>query len=320
MAGQIPDDASGDAVKAIDPFAHGRSGALARGATYASVSVALFLVILKLAAWFMTDSVAILASLVDSMLDGFASIVTLIAVRRAYTPADAEHRFGHGKAEPLAALAQSMFITGSAVLLLFEAVRRFISPQPVAATEIGLGVMGVSIVATLGLVAFQRYVIARSDSVAIKADSLHYKADLFANLGVIAALVASGYLGWQMADPLLAVVIGVYILWSAKGLAMDALNMLMDRELPDEDRARIREIALSYPDVMAIHDMRSRRSGPYRFIQMHLEMNGALSLNRAHSVADAVEKQIMDEFPGSEVIVHQDPATPQGATGRPAGV
>src|SRR6266576_2031781 len=152
---------------------------LRRLATYASVTVA---------AWLETGSVALLSSLVDSLLDAAASVVTLVAVRHAMSPADREHRFGHGKAEPLAVLGQSAFITGSAMLLLAEAVRRLLWPVPVENPPAGIGVMIFSIVLTIGLVLFQRYVLRRTGSIAITADELHYRGDLVLNLSVIAAL------------------------------------------------------------------------------------------------------------------------------------
>lgn len=298
----------------IDPvrnLASGQTQRLLRWATYASSATAILLISTKLAAWFMTDSVAILSSLVDSMLDLGASLITLFAVRQAMVPADSEHRFGHGKAEPLAAIAQAGFIAGSAVLLLIEGIGRLIEPRPVTETAVGLAVMALSIVATIALVTFQRYVIARSESVAIKADSAHYRADLAANLGVIAALAISGYLDLPYVDALFGILIAVYIAHSAWTVGSDSLNMLMDRELPDEERNRIKEIALSYPDVEGVHDLRTRRAGPDTFIQMHLDFNGQLSLNRVHTTADAVENEIMEAFPGAEVIVHEDPVTPK---------
>lgn len=291
----------------------GRNDKLMRLATYASAGTAAVLIAAKIAAWFLTDSVAMLSTLIDSLLDLFASLITLFAVRQALTPADAEHRFGHGKAEPLAALMQCGFIAGSAVLLLIEAMQRLIEPAPTTHTEVGLAVMALSIVATLGLVAFQTYVVRRSDSVAIKADSVHYKADLMANLGVIAALVASGYLDLPLVDPLFGIAIAVFIAKGAWDIGLDAFQMLMDRELPDDERDRIKQVALGYAGVLGVHDLRTRRSGPDIFIQMHLDLNGALSLNRAHSIADAVENGVMEKFPNAEVIVHQDPVTPEVA-------
>ncbi|MDJ0686303.1 MAG: cation diffusion facilitator family transporter [Alphaproteobacteria bacterium] len=294
-------------IRAVDPIDTVAANPLARRATFAAVGVACFLLALKIAAWIVTGSVSILASLLDSLLDAFASIVTLIAVRRATAPPTSEFRYGHGKAEPLAALAQSAFIAGSAVLLIIQAGERFINPRPVAETTIGIAVMVVSILATLGLVAYQGYVIRKSDSVAIKADSLHYKGDLLANIGVIAALLLVAHGGFELADPIFGLAIALFILWNARGVATEALGMLMDRELPDAERARIAEVARSYKEVIKMQDLRTRRSGPYRFIQMHIEVDGQMSLTRAHAIADAIELQIMEEFPGSEVIVHQDP-------------
>lgn len=300
-----------DAARQIDPFSNGKSQGLARQATYASVAVATLLIACKVGAWSHTGSVAILASLVDSLLDAFASVVTLVAVRKASAPATREYRFGLGKAEPLAALTQAAFIAGSAVLLTLQAGERLFNPQPIQASEVGIAVMVVSIVATLALVGFQAYVIRQSSSVAIKADSLHYKGDLLANIAVIGALVLTDFLGIPLIDPLFGLAIAAYILWTARSVAMEALDMLLDRELPQEERDRIKDIALSYPEVLNMHDLRTRRAGPYRFIQIHLEFNGRLSLNHSHAVAEAVEMQIMQEFPGSEVIAHQDPTTPE---------
>jgi len=287
-----------------------RQQRLLRLATYASAATATLLIATKLGAWIVTDSVALFSSMIDSLLDLVASLITLIAVRQAMVPADSEHRFGHGKAEPLAAMAQAGFIAGSALLLLMEAVDRLINPQPIVKTEIGIAVMALSILATLGLVLFQRYVIARSGSVAIKADSAHYKADLAANLGVVAALVIAGLFDIPIVDPLFGIAIAFYIAYGAWQVGKESFQMLMDHELPDEDRDRIRKIALAYPEVLGVHDLRTRRSGPDTFIQMHLDFNGHMTLNRVHTAADAVEKEVMEAFPGAEVIVHQDPVTP----------
>lgn len=300
----------GDPVKNLGRGGLTKEQKLLRWATYASASTASVLIATKLGAWILTDSIALLSSLIDSMLDLVASLITLFAVRSAMVPADADHRFGHGKAEPLAALVQSGFIAGSALLLLVEAIDRMVTPQPIAHTEIGIAVMVFSIIATLALVGFQRYVIARADSVAIKADSAHYKADLFANIGVIAALVVSGMVGVTWVDPVFGIVVAGFIAYGAWEVGSESFDMLMDRELPDEDRARIVEIALAYPEVLGVHDLRTRRSGPDTFIQMHLDFNGLMTLNRSHTVADAVEKEIMETFKGAEVLVHQDPVTP----------
>ncbi len=280
---------------------------LRRIATYASVTVAAVLIAVKFAAWLETGSVALLSSLVDSLLDAVASLVNLVAVRHAMSPADREHRFGHGKAEPLAVLAQSAFITGSAMLLLAEAVRRLIWPVPVGNPPAGIVVMVFSIVVTIGLVAYQRHVVRRTGSIAISADELHYRSDIVLNMSVIAALLLSSTLDFPLLDPLFGAAIGIWIVYSAVRLARLSLFQLMDHELPDEEREKIRGIAQSHPDVVAAHDLRTRVAGPTAFIQLHIEMDGGLSLIRAHQISDEVEAELRAAYPNAEVIIHQDP-------------
>jgi ferrous-iron efflux pump FieF len=291
-----------------DTVAHAPQAHLMRNATYASLAVAVVLIAVKTAAWFLTDSVSVMSSLLDSLLDAAASLVNLLAVRQALTPADHEHRFGHGKAEPLAGLAQAAFIAGSAVLLALEAIRRFSSPQPVAHGEVGIAVMLFAIVLTIALVTYQRHVIKQTGSVAIDADSLHYRGDLLLNGSVILSIVLSMWLGWPIIDPLFGLLVGVYILYSARKIMLLSLDRLMDRELPDAERQRIRDIALRHPEVLAVHDLRTRSAGLDVFIQMHLEMDGEMTLRRSHDIADEVERDILAAFPNAEVIIHQDPA------------
>ena len=283
---------------------HGR---LLNAATFAAVGTATLLVAVKAAAWFMTGSVSVLSTLIDSILDVMASLINLFAVRHALVPADAEHRFGHGKAEPIAGLGQAAFIIGSGAYLIFEAASRFAKPQAVAHGTIGIAVMIFAIVATFALVKFQRYVIRRTGSVAISADSLHYVGDVLINGGVIAALVLGELLGWEWIDPLFGAGIAVYLMYTAWRIALQSLNLLMDRELPDAARARIMQIATAHPDVTAAHDLRTRSSGTHNFIQLHLEMDGSMSLTRAHQISDEVETRIREAFPNSEVIIHEDP-------------
>lgn len=298
---------------ADDPAAAAAASARAVGrlmklATYASVSMALLLIALKTGAWIATESIAMLSTLIDSLLDALASIVSLFAVRHALTPADQEHRFGHGKAEALAAVAQSAFIAGSAVLLLFQAGERLLRPRPIAEPEIGIAVMVVSIVLTAALVLFQTWIVRRTNSVAIAADSLHYKGDLLVNVAVIGALVLGSWFGLRYADPLFGAAIAVYILYNAWLIVREALDMLMDRELPDADRARIREIALAHPEVETLHELRTRRAGPQSFIQFHMVLAADLTLLRAHEISDEVELKLRTAFPEAEVLIHQDPS------------
>ena len=290
------------------PLIHGPpADRLRRLATYASVAVAAVLIAAKFAAWLETGSVALLSSLVDSLLDAAASLVNLLAVRHAMTPADREHRFGHGKAEPLAVLGQSAFIIGSAMLLLAEAVRRLISPAPIENPLAGIAVVVFSIILTIGLVFYQRHVVRRTGSIAISADELHYRSDLVLNLSVIAALVLGSIFHLPLLDPLFGAAIGIWIVYSAARLARMSLFQLMDHELPDDEREKIREIAQSHPDVAAAHDLRTRVAGPTSFIQIHIEMDGAMSLIRAHEISDEVEARLRAAYPNAEIMIHQDP-------------
>ena len=281
---------------------------LLRRAGRASVAVAASLIVMKAAAYIATDSVSLLSSLIDSLLDLAASLVNMLAIRHALVPADDEHRFGHGKAEPLAGLAQAAFIAGSAVLLFFEAARRLADPQPVSNTGVGVLVMVVSILASLALVTYQRHVVRRTGSVAIGADSLHYQSDLLLNGSVIASLVVSRWLSIPVLDPLFGIGIGIFILWSAWQIIRLSVTQLMDRELPDAERRQIHDLAMAHPDVMDVHDLKTRSAGPHAFVQLHIELDGAMPLARAHTIADAVEAAIRSAFPHADIIIHQDPA------------
>ena len=285
-----------------------RINRLKRFAAIASVSVAAILIAAKAGAWLATGAVSLLSTLMDSLLDLAASVVNLIAVHHAAQPADREHRFGHGKAEPLAGLAQAAFIAGSAAFLLFQAGERLIRPAVITNSDVGVGVMLVSIALTFGLVLFQRSVVRRTSSVAIRSDSLHYQTDLLINLGVIVALFLSGRFGWPAADPLIAIGIAGYIIFSVVEILKHSLAMLMDRELPDAERERIRAIARAHPGVVAVHDLRTRSSGTQAFIQFHLEMEGAITLLEAHAIAEAVMADVQAAFPHAEVLIHEDPA------------
>ena len=244
-----------------EPLSQQETARLLRLATYASTSVALLLIAAKLAAWGASGSVSLLATLIDSVLDALASIINLVAVRHALTPADREHRFGHGKAEALAGLSQSLFIAGSAGFLLFEAVDHIINPVAVKSVELGIMVMIISIVATVLLLGFQQYVIRKTNSTAIRADALHYKTDLMVNSSVIVALLLAS-VGWPGFDGLFAAVIGIYILYSAREIIITSYDHLMDRELPDEDREKIKALVLEHPSARGLHDLRSRHSEP----------------------------------------------------------
>jgi ferrous-iron efflux pump FieF len=240
---------------------------LMQRATLAAVCVALLLIALKFAAWLITDSVSLLSSLADSAMDALASLVNLLAVRHALQPADSEHRFGHGKAEPLAGLGQAAFISVSGIYLIVEAVGRLIEPRAIERGGVGLGVMVFSIAVTSALVAYQRSVVRRTDSLAIRADSVHYATDILINAGVIVSLLLVMFLDWTIADPIVALLIAGFIIYSAFRILRESLNHLMDRELPDADRERIKEIALSHPAVIDCHDLKTRAAGLNSFIR-----------------------------------------------------
>jgi len=281
-------------------------GRLMRLATYASASVAFVLIIAKLVAWMWSDSITLLATLIDSCLDAAASLITLYAVHHALQPADKEHRFGHGKAEALAGLGQSTFIAGSAMFLMLEAVNRLLHPKESHVVDVGIYVMILSIVLTTFLIVFQNYVVKQTGSTAIKADSLHYKTDLLVNAAVIVALLLAGY-GWAGVDPLFAMAIAVYILHSAWEIAETSIHELMDKELSVEERAGIKAIVFSHAKVKGLHDLRTRKSGTTYFIQFHLELDPKLNLLEAHEISDEVEAMVTEAWPDSEVIIHEDP-------------
>ena len=288
----------------VEP-AHARR--LMRRATNLAVAAAALMIAAKLGAWLATDSVSLLSSLADSVMDVLASLINLFAVRQALLPPDREHRFGHGKAEPLAGLGQALFITASAIFLIVEAAGRIMEPAPIERAPVGIGVMVFAIVVTTALVIYQRRVVRLTGSTAIRADSLHYASDILMNVGVIVALALAMTVGWGLADPIIAIAIAGVIVHAAVRVGWTAIQQLMDHELPDKDRERIRQIVLEHPDVLDCHDLRTRRSGIDSFIQVHVEMDRSLTLLRAHEISDAVEARIREAFPHAEVLIHADP-------------
>lgn len=276
-------------------------------AALASVALALFLLLIKgFAAW-QTGSVAMLASLADTGLDLAASLVTLFGVRVAAIPADHDHRFGHGKAEALAALAQVVIITVAAIGIGWRAFGSFVAGEPTAHADYGIAVSLVAIAATLGLLAYQRSVIRRTGSVAIRTDHLHYRSDLLLNLSVIAALVLDQYLGLTGADPLFGIVIALWLLWGAWRASSQALDQLMDREWREEERRRFVDVAARHPAARGIHDLRTRSSGTRDFAQFHIWVDPGMSVAAAHIVVEEIEAGLAGEFPGCEVLIHLDP-------------
>jgi ferrous-iron efflux pump FieF len=292
-------------------------GALTARAALASVATAAFLLVLKgLAAW-QTGSVAMLGSLADTALDLVASLVTLYGVRIAATPADHDHRFGHGKAEALAALFQVVLISLSAVGIGWRAVERLIHRESTANAEYGIAVSLLAMAATLLLIWYQRRVIARTRSVAIEADNVHYQSDLLLNGSVIVALVLDQYLGLSGADPVLGIAIALWLGWGAWRASSRAVDQLMDKEWPEEKRARFIEVAARHPELKGLHDLRTRTSGAHDFVQFHVWMDPHMTIAAAHDVVEEVEVKLAREFPGVEILIHIDPVGQVDHPGNP---
>ncbi|MEF0148117.1 cation diffusion facilitator family transporter [Pseudomonas guariconensis] len=279
---------------------------LLRLATRASLAVATILVVSKAVAWWLSDSVSLLADLTDSALDAVASFLNLLAVHYALRPADDDHRFGHGKAEALAGMAQALFIGVSAVLIGVQAVDRLQSPQPLGDTAAGIAVMLLSLVLTLALLTFQRKVIRATGSTAVRADSLHYRSDLLLNGSILLALMLARF-GWPQLDALFGLGIALYILWSAVQIARESTAILMDQELPADIGERMLELVCAIPGVKGAHDLRTRVSGNRWFVQLHLELPGELKLHDAHELCVQASAAIRQRYPRADVMVHADP-------------
>ncbi|SMF68215.1 cation diffusion facilitator family transporter [Allosphingosinicella indica] len=276
-------------------------------AAIASVATATFLLALKgFAAWH-TGSVAMLGSLADTGLDLLASLVTLYGVRIAAEPADHDHRFGHGKAEALAALFQVALITASAGAIAWRAIERLGADAPTTDAEFGIGVSIVAIVATFALLAYQRSVIKKTGSIAIRADNVHYQSDLLLNLSVIAALVLDQFLGFASADPIFGIAIALWLAWGAFKASSHAIDQLMDREWPEEMRERFIAVAAQHPQLLGIHDFRTRHSGSHDFAQFHMHVPADITVAKAHDIVEEVEENLRREFPNVEVLIHVDP-------------
>ncbi len=280
---------------------------LMRRTAWAAVATAAVLIVLKVVAYVITDSIAMMASLADSALDLFASSINVLAIHQALAPADHEHRFGHGKAEPLAGLGQGAFIAGSSAFLVIESVSRLITPHSVEHVGVGLAVMAVSIAAVFALVIFQRFTVNRTRSIAIGADLVHYLGDLATNFGVIVGMLLATEFGWLIADPIVGILVALGLSFSAWHVFRQSYDQLMDRELPDADRDRIKTIVLGHDGVRSLHDLRTRAAGISTFIQLHIELDPEISLVRAHELSDAVEAEILHAFPSAQIIIHQDP-------------
>ncbi len=277
-------------------------------AATASVAVALLLILVKALAWVMTGSVSLLASLIDSVMDSLASLINFAAVRYALVPADAEHRFGHGKAEALAGLGQALLIAVSSLLLIWKAGEKLLEPRPIEDSAVGIAVMVFSIIVTALLVLLQRRVIRRTGSTAIQADALHYAGDLAMNLSIIVVLFLSG-LGFDRLDGIAGLLIALLILYSSARIGWQSMQILLDRELPGEVRDGISALVAADEQALGFHDLRTRRSGQTWFVQLHVDMDRDLPLHEAHAMGERIRGAIRRRYPQAEVIIHHDPVS-----------
>lgn len=272
-----------------------------------SISLAFFLSIIKIIATYYTGSLAILSSMVDSLSDVLASAITFVAIRYSTKPATRSFRYGYGKAEALSSFLQSLFITASGIFILFDAVRRFFNPQTISEGFLGLLVMSISLVLTISLVCFQRYVVRKTNSLALKGDSAHYIVDIATNLSVIFTLILIKLTNIYWFDSLIAVGIAIYLIYNAYKLAKEAIFTLMDQELDKDIRDNIEKIILSQPFTKGVHDLRTRSLGGNYIFEFHLELDPHLSLVQAHNNAHKVEDEIKKVYPNSQVVIHQEP-------------
>jgi ferrous-iron efflux pump FieF len=280
-----------------------------RLASRISLVVAMILVVVKLAAWILTGSVALLSSAMDALVDTAASLATFFGVRYAERPPDQDHRFGHGKGEAVAGFTQATLLAGAALALAAQSAERLFFPEPVQLIGLGLGVIFGSLIAATGLVVMQTLVVRRTGSTAIAADRAHYVTDIAVNLAVLTALGVTRSTGWERTDPVFAMVISGYMLWNSRGIALEALRQLLDHELPNEERLRISKTILACEGVRGLHDLRTRYAGDRFFVEFHLEVDGNLTIDQGHAVGDSTEASVERLFPSiAEVTAHLEPA------------
>ncbi|MFZ4762023.1 MAG: cation diffusion facilitator family transporter [Alphaproteobacteria bacterium] len=280
---------------------------LAETASLVAALAAFILLLIKTGGTIATESVGLFASLVDSSLDLIASFITYLGISLANKPADPSHRYGHGKAEAVSSFAQAGFMAASALFLVIEAISRFIHPRAIEQENIGIALMIFSCLVTLGVVIFQRYAAQKTGSMALLADSKHYVADFMMAIAVIIGLLAHKLFDINALDTGLSVIVGIYLAFHAVDTGKNAVDMLMDRELPDHIREEIIATILAHPQAKGLHDLRSRKSGKGIFAEFHLELDGKLSLDESHQITDEIEQQLMEKFPYSEFSLHQEP-------------
>jgi ferrous-iron efflux pump FieF len=275
-----------------------------------SMMAAAFLIVIKTATGFITGSISVWASLLDSLMDIFASTINYFAVRAAARPADEDHSYGHGKAESLAGLFQAIVIAASGIFLIYESIRRIIYPRQTSSEWIGTMTMVIAVGVSIALVKRLRRVARETESPALKADATHYVTDIYTNLGALIALVIIALTPWQIADPLISIAIAFYILWSAVMVGREAVDVLMDRRLPPNVDEQVASVVSRYRDqgVLGFHDLRTRLSGSQKFIDLHLEVERNMRLQEAHDVSVRVLREIEAEIPRARVQIHADPA------------
>ena len=271
------------------------------------IILAIVLGIIKALTAFYTGSLSILSSMIDSLSDAFSSLVSLIAVRFSALPLNDKHRYGYGKAESLSAFLQAAFIIGSGIFVLYDGIRRFINPEVVKETTIGVAVMIFSVIATFAVISFQKYVARKTKSLALEAESQHYVVDILTNAAIIFSLLFLKYFDWQWIDIATAFIISIYLIWNAVILALKALADITDREADDETKELIKQAIAETKNALGYHDLRSRVSGMRTFVELHLELDGNSSLYETHKISDEVEQRIIEKLPNVQVIIHQDP-------------
>lgn len=276
-------------------------------ASVASISLAGVLSLLKLGAAFYSGSLAVLSSMIDSLSDILASAITFVAIKFSAKPASEMHRYGYGKAEAVSALFQAAFIAGSGLFVMYDAVARLLQPRALEQTGLAIAIMVISLVSTLVLISYQKYVARVTESQAINADSEHYVVDILTNSSIILSLTVVKIFDIDWFDTLTAFAIAVYLLVNAYQLACEAINLLLDHELDEDIRDNIKKIVTANPNVKGMHDLRTRSLGNEYMFELHLELDGNQTLYRAHEISDAVEQALIKAYPNAQVIIHQDP-------------
>lgn len=285
---------------------------LMKWASFASIATAGLLIGLKFCAYLVTGSMAILSSLMDSVQDAMTSLVNLLAVKQAIEPADAAHRFGHGKAQALGSLGQSVIIALAGIFLIYESFGRFLEPQPIHSLSLGIWVSVFAIAITLVLVSFQNYVIRKTNSLSLRADRAHYTGDIMMNVGVIISMLFSYFFNWTCLDALFGIGVGIYLLTQVWSLSKESCQMLMDTEIQPDLKHKIKEKTLSFPDVLEITQLKTRYSGNRIFVQFAVYLKDDLSLKQAHDLIDEIESEIQNEIPEAEVMIHPEPISHKG--------